>query len=661
MRERLQLARQVVERQGYNFQQMEDWLPLLEYAQGNPLAIQSLAAYVASENLKTLGQVRDLIAQIRLLELPAEDPVNDGLTEPLRAVLQYVVKNAFRKGERKLLALLHLFRETVSQTAFLELGAAEWPSVVNEPADQNAVPALMEIFGTSLLERAAAHGLLASHGNGLYSIEPAVVPLLQKLFEKHYPEPGKRFASLRKTHPKKKAEEDAAPHDAAEAGTEAPEPAPPEDDDDTSPTTRAGIDQMSLSSLSALAHKRDPRGEAKRIFALVLHQLAEGWTREFEAGNSGVAAELDAFEANLLFATELARENEWWDLAAGPVKGLGALYQSTGRIARLKDLVEWLQPRCTEKSTGAALPGREVFWRSLTGIAARLARTRDRLHTAAALLESCARWDREQAAAYLSADPRTLQENERLAIQALSDTLYRLSEVLRRQGFESARVEEEAVALRQSLNDAKTAAAWSREIGQHYVEILAIRDPVSAERWLRRSLELTAPEERAARAECLALLGRIAWERFNEARQANQPERDLIRHLASARKYYQRALVQDTPDDHASLSRHNQELGHVCYALGDLDRALPYYRDCIRHAEAEGHTAQAAHARFDLAIALRDSNRLEMARRYALEALRDFQGLGEAEVHMAERAERLVYLIERKTPSIIEESSAAVR
>jgi tetratricopeptide (TPR) repeat protein len=159
----------------------------------------------------------------------------------------------------------------------------------------------------------------------------------------------------------------------------------------------------------------------------------------------------------------------------------------------------------------------------------------------------------------------------------------------------------------------------------------------------------------------LALLGRIAWERFNEARQANQPERDLIRHLTSARKYYQRALVQDMPDDHSSLSRHNQELGHVCYALGDLDRALPYYRDCIRHAEAEGNTAQAAHARFDLAIALRDSDRLEMARRYALEAHSDFRGLGEAEARMAERAERLVHLIEQKMPSIIEESSAALR
>jgi hypothetical protein len=665
MRERLQLARQVVESQGYKSQQVEDWLPLLEYTQGNPLALQCLAAYVASEELKTPGQVRDLVAQVRLLELPTEDAVNDGLSEPLRATLEYVVKKAFRKGERRLLALLHLFRETVSQAAFLELGAAEWPSAGSQPPGENAVPALMEIFGPRLLERAATHGLLVSHGNGLYCIQPASVSLLEKLFKKYYPDAqeGKRLSSLKKAPSKKNADQDAARRQTEEAGVEGPSPglAPPEDEDDTAPAARTSMDQVSLSSLSGWAHKKDPGRDAQRAFALLFHKLAEGWTREIEAGNSGVAADLDAFEANLLFAAELARENEWWDLVAGPVKGLASLYQSTGRIARLNDLVKWIQPHCTEKGTGAAVPGRELFWRALTGIAAQLARTRDRLHSAAALQELCARWDREQAAAYLSADPATLQENERLAVDTLSDSLYRLSEILRRQGFQSSQVEEEAVTLRQQLNETKTAAAWSREIGQHYVEILAIRDLVSAERWLRRSLELTAPEARAARAECLALLGRVAWERFNEARQANQPERDLIRHLASARKYYQRALVQDTPDDHASLSRHNQELGHVCYALGDLDRALPYYRDCIRHAEAAGHTAQAAHARFDLAIALRDSNRLEMARRYALEALRDFQNLGEAEVRMMERAERLVTLIERKTPSIIEESSSAVR
>jgi tetratricopeptide (TPR) repeat protein len=176
---------------------------------------------------------------------------------------------------------------------------------------------------------------------------------------------------------------------------------------------------------------------------------------------------------------------------------------------------------------------------------------------------------------------------------------------------------------------------------------------------LRHSLELTDPDDRAGRAACLALLGRVAWERFNEARQSNHPERDLIRHLSSARKYYQRALVQDSAEDHASLSIHNQQLGHVCYAMGDLDRALPYYRECIRHAELEGSKIRAAHARFDLAIALRDSGRLEMARRYAIEAARDFESLGEAEPGMIDRARRLVELIERNVPNSAVRSAAA--
>jgi hypothetical protein len=85
--------------------------------------------------------------------------------------------------------------------------------------------------------------------------------------------------------------------------------------------------------------------------------------------------------------------------------------------------------------------------------------------------------------------------------------------------------------------------------------------------------------------------------------------------------------------------------------MGDLDRALPYYRECIRHAELEGSKIRAAHARFDLAIALRDSGRLEMARRYAMEAARDFESLGDAETGMVDRSRRLVELIERNVPN----------
>jgi tetratricopeptide (TPR) repeat protein len=292
-----------------------------------------------------------------------------------------------------------------------------------------------------------------------------------------------------------------------------------------------------------------------------------------------------------------------------------------------------------------------MFWRALTGIAARLARARNRLHTAEAYETLCAQWDRQQAGPYLSMPSESLGEGESRAVRTLAESLFRLGEILRRQGFESSEVDEEAVQLREKLRETRLAAKWARELGQHYTEILAIRNLVTAERWLRHSFELTGPEDRAGKAACLALLGRVAWERFNEARQANHAERDLIRHLSSARKYYQRALVQDSPEDHSSLSIHNQQLGHVCYAMGDLDRALPYYRECIRHAELEGSKIRAAHARFDLAIALRDSGRLEIARRYAIETARDFESLGDSEPGMLDRARRLVELIERNAPA----------
>ncbi len=651
MRERLRLARHVVEQQGGALQRLEDWSPLLEYSQGNPLVVRCLAAYAASEDLRTRAQAQDLVERIRALEVPADTATGDGLEEPLRATIQYILRHAFRRGERKLLALLHLFRRTVSKPVFLKLGMTPWEAEKNEVNEPNDIPDLTEVFGSRLLERAAAQGLLEDKGNGLYTIHPVLPPFLEKLFKKYYSisEKGKPRAPQGSSAQRHPVDEGTA--QTRNQDPQADERALAEDDDEPAPAARTSVDQMTLASLRA--RKRDDAKCAKKAFAVVLHQFADHCFREYENGNTDTTADLDAFEANLLFAIDLARQNEWWDLAAGPVRGLGTLYQAGGRIARLKDLVDRFHPHCAEKGSREALPGRESFWRALTGIAARLARARNRLHTAEAYESLCAQWDRLQAEPYLSLPSEQLGDEESRAVRTLAESLYRLGEILRRQGFESSAVDDEAMQLREKLKETRVAAAWARDLGQHYTEILAIRNLVTAERWLRHSLELTGPDDRAGKAECLALLGRVSWERFNEARQANHPERDLIRHLSSARKYFQRALVQDSPENHGSLSRHNQQLGHVCYAMGDLDRALPYYRECIRHAELEGSRIRAAHARFDLAIALRDSGRLEMARRYALEAARDFESLGDAEGGrgMIDRARRLVELIERSVPN----------
>jgi tetratricopeptide (TPR) repeat protein len=200
--------------------------------------------------------------------------------------------------------------------------------------------------------------------------------------------------------------------------------------------------------------------------------------------------------------------------------------------------------------------------------------------------------------------------------------------------------------LRERLGEKQQASMWAFELGAAYTETPAVRNLAQAERWLKRSLELIRDDDPAAKAECLAALGRVAWERFNEARKANAPEAELRRHLSTARQYYQLALEHDLPGDWGKLAIHNQQLGHVSYSLGDIDRALPHYRESIRCDELHGNVFGAAQTRFNVAIALRDVDRLGEARKFARAAQQDLQTVGASAAPMMERCDKLIANIE---------------
>jgi tetratricopeptide (TPR) repeat protein len=61
---------------------------------------------------------------------------------------------------------------------------------------------------------------------------------------------------------------------------------------------------------------------------------------------------------------------------------------------------------------------------------------------------------------------------------------------------------------------------------------------------------------------------------------------------------------------------------------GDIDRALPHYRESIRYEEAQGNVYGAARTRFNVALALAHSGRVADAREYARAALRNFETYG---------------------------------
>ena len=155
-------------------------------------------------------------------------------------------------------------------------------------------------------------------------------------------------------------------------------------------------------------------------------------------------------------------------------------------------------------------------------------------------------------------------------------------------------------------------------------------------------------DDRPGKGACCAELGRVSWERFGEARKANRLQAELLRFLNDARQYYLRALENDPPDDWAHLAAHNQELGHICFSLGDLGRALPYYRESIRYFERGGNTEEVAQTQFALALSLRDANRMVEARKFAQDACSNFKKLPDRDPELMKRAERSLESIEQK-------------
>ena len=82
------------------------------------------------------------------------------------------------------------------------------------------------------------------------------------------------------------------------------------------------------------------------------------------------------------------------------------------------------------------------------------------------------------------------------------------------------------------------------------------------------------------------------------------------------------------PDAVGQLGAIHTQLGAICRAAGDFERALYYFRESIRLEEARGNLYAAAQARGSVAITLMQVGRLADARQYAEAALRGFQAYG---------------------------------
>ena len=180
MQERLQLTRALAEKRGHRLTDVEDWGPLLDFTQGNPLTITLLVAQALRDNRTTRQDIKDFVAQLRQGEARIDDVVSQGRAKSLAASLSYGFRHGFTETERKRLALLHFFQGFVDVDALVAMGHpdAEWRLPELKDLERNT--------GIALLDRAAEVGLLTAHGGGYYSIHPALPWYFKTLFDIYY-------------------------------------------------------------------------------------------------------------------------------------------------------------------------------------------------------------------------------------------------------------------------------------------------------------------------------------------------------------------------------------------------------------------------------------------------------------------------------------------
>ncbi|MCB9384767.1 MAG: ATP-binding protein [Bryobacterales bacterium] len=618
-REAILLTRKLLEDLGASTTDMARFMPLVNYAEGNPLALRLMTCQSQAEKAVTASQMSAMTEKLSVLG-----------GEPVAAALSYVLKTGFTPQDHDVIALLKLFKMGVDLDRITAMVAPHRSWALGELASQ--LQRTKAIGVDSPLERAKRLGLLTPEDSKFYRIEPSLHERLSELFHARYPGSTQIAAPPQETKASRRSVLSGAFQTARSRRS-------------SGVSAEAAKEQ----EISALGEQDADKAEkATRAFVQSYSDWGRRVAQEMRSGASDVLIRVERNEANLLHACSLARAREWWDVTVGPLQLLGLLYEQTGRATIWQELVEDLAIDCVDPRTRGPLKGRDEFWRAVIEQRIRLAMRQGSYTWALELQKVAAGWDQEQVEGALSLPFEELDIRQRSGLLNLAESLNRLGTIARSDAAPLHSVEQEAIELCEKLGEDIRAADWAYDLALNYTEAPGIRDLSRAEKWLRRGLEYL-PDQHPAKARFLAALGQVSWERFRAARQSERPESELIRHLADSRQYYQRAIEHDASSDYESLAKHNLQYGHASYSMGDIDRALPHYREAIRYDQLRRNTFGAAKTRFNLSIALRDVGRLGESRKYAVAAFGELQRIdGPVSEDLFERARKLVMNIEAR-------------
>jgi tetratricopeptide (TPR) repeat protein len=572
--DRVAMLRAMANNHGVRVFDPAPWRPLLDYSLGNPLTLTVLIGQALRQGLHEGAlaekKLKKFVEQLRQGEAQLDDDESQGRAKSLSASLNYGFSESFSEDERRQLALLHLFQGFVDVKALLLMGNAnaEW--------GLPALHGLTRESGIALLDRAAAVGLLTSHGDGYYAMHPALPWYFKSMFERYW-------GSL-------------------EGDSENP--------------------QQDKSSA--------PAGNPRRAFVEAMGGLGDFYHNQYINGNTGVIGVLQVEESNLLYARHMAIAYCWHSSITSTMQGLRNLYEQTGRYGAWVHLVNEIVPLFVDPATDGPLPGREDQWSMVTHYRVHLAQEARAWSEAERLQKAQVAWSRAQSAAMLEIEPEALDALQRHMLRTLAVVLLQLAQIqMKLVQPECVTSIEEVLLIVRRIGDRAMEDVAAFNLGHAYKDISAIKDLNKAEQWYSRSLELTHQNDEFGQAKCFGQLGLVAYERFRELRQTEQPDHnELLKYLNSALKYYYQALELTPANAPNELATSHNQLGSIYNAVGDFDRALQNYRAAVRYFELASNIYGAGTTRRNIASTFAQHRRFTEALLYAEEALRNLESCG---------------------------------
>lgn len=174
--EQMTLVAEIAARAGHPGIRIANWLPILYFANGHPRVITELVAAALQRGVSDLDGLRDFVSRIRESDSQDDNVSILSDTVSLASSLRYGLRETFAERDRPILAVLHLFRDTVQSSIIGLMGDGQGVTTVQQ------LTGATEAKSRQVLEAAAELGLVEGPGGGNYRMHPALPTLMTDLF-----------------------------------------------------------------------------------------------------------------------------------------------------------------------------------------------------------------------------------------------------------------------------------------------------------------------------------------------------------------------------------------------------------------------------------------------------------------------------------------------